>query len=82
MPRTREKNSLKNAIIKISSASQGGFQECLPQQCLLKKPYEAYYDSNVPFTDSKKTAKCYKKKDTPQTFIIKSFFKFGVLIMI
>ena len=62
----REENSSKNLIIKILSENQSAFVGCLPQQ---SKSYEAYYDSNVPFIDPKKTAKCHKKKDTPHNFL-------------
>ena len=62
----REENSSKNLIIKILSENQNAFNGCLPQQ---SKSYEAYYDSNVPFIDPKKTVRCHKKKDTPHNFL-------------
>ena len=62
----REENSSKNLIIKILSENKSAFNRYLPQ---LSKSYEAYYDSNVLFIDTKKTAKCHEKKSTPHNFL-------------
>ena len=59
----REENSSNNLIIRI--LSENAFNGCLPQQ---SKSYEAYYDFNVPFIDTKKKVKCHKKKNTPHNF--------------
>ena len=53
-------------IIKILNENQNSFNGCLPEQL---KSYESYYDSNVSFTNPKKTVKYHKKKDTPRNFL-------------
>ena len=67
----RKENSSKHLIIKILCENQSAFKGCLPQQ---SKSYEAYYDSNVPFIDPKKTAKCHKKKGIPHNFLSPNCF--------
>ena len=67
----REENSSKNLIIKILSENQSVFKGCLPQQSRL---YEVYDNSNVPFIELKKTAKCDKKKDTLHNFLSSNRF--------
>ena len=55
----KKENSSKNVIINILSENQTAFNGRLPQQ---SKSYEAYYDSNVPFIDPRKTVKYQGKK--------------------
>ena len=68
---SRKENSSMNLIIKILSENQSAFGWCFPQQ---SNTYEAYYDSNVPFTDPKRIVKCHKKKDTPHNFLSSNCF--------
>ena len=70
----REETSSKNLIIKILFENRNAFNGCLPQQ---SKSYEPYYDSNVPFTDPKRTVKYHKKKGTPRNFL--STNRFSIL---
>ena len=74
----REENNSKYLIIKILSENQNTFNGCLPQQL---KSYKPYYDSNVPFTDPKKTVKYHKRKTHRTIFYHQIVFQLLILIM-